>query len=54
MKKCKNKWSPQKDDKVFKKLHMFDSDYEYNELKSFGINIICYVSKLINIVHYIM
>lgn len=26
----------------FLKNFMFDSDYEYNELKSFGINIICY------------
>lgn len=26
----------------FLKNFMFDSDYEYNELKSFGVNIICY------------
>ncbi|AQW92511.1 hypothetical protein BBD28_03115 [Elizabethkingia anophelis] len=39
----------------FLKNFMYDSDYEYSELKSFGINIICYnidISKY-NSLHYV-
>ncbi|WES96547.1 hypothetical protein P2W68_17075 [Chryseobacterium arthrosphaerae] len=39
----------------FLKNFMYDSDYEYNELKSFGVNIICYNIPIYkyNSLHYV-